>query len=95
MVKIDKVSINNALRAKIIDQINNDLTESRKNYGLEEYTKEKIMEFVETNRDNIKELIDRLIEIYEESNELDVIIRPSLEHILEFYYDHIKIPFDD
>jgi hypothetical protein len=95
MVKIDKVSISNALRAKIIDQINNDLTESRKNYGLEEYTKEKIMEFVETNRDNIRELIDRLIEIYEESNELDVLIRPSLEHILEFYYDHIKIPFDD
>lgn len=94
MIKIDKVSISNALRAKIVDQINYDLTENRKHYDLEEYTKEKIIEFIETNRDNIKSLIDKLIEIYEESDELHFLVRPTQDHIFEFYYDYILIPYD-
>lgn len=95
MVKIDRVSITNALRAKIVEQIRSDLTEGRKYYKKEAYTSEQIMEFIETNRAFINELIHKLIRVYEEREELDVLIRPEQEHILEFFYDFLNIPLND
>lgn len=95
MVKIDRVSITNALRSKIVEQIRSDLTEGRKYYKKEAYTSEMIMEFIETNRAFIDELINKLIQVYEEREELDVLIRPEQEHILEFFYDFLNIPLND
>lgn len=95
MVRIDKVSIANALRAKIIDQIRSDLTEGRKYYKKEAYSPEMIMEFIETNKVFINELISKLIQVYEERDELDVLIRPEQEHISEFFYDYFHIPLNN
>ena len=95
MVKLDKVSISNALRAKIVDQIRSDLTEGRKCYKKEAYSPEMVMKFIEDNKASIDALITHLIELYEESKELDVLIRPEQEHILELFYDYFKIPLSD
>ncbi len=95
MVKIDKVSIANALRAKIIDQIRSDLTEGRRYYKKEAYSSEMIIDFIETNKIFIDELISRLIQVYEERDELIVLIRPEQEHITEFFYDYFNIPLSD
>ena len=95
MVRIDKVSITNALRAKIIDQIRSDLTEGRKYYKKEAYSPEMVMEFIEKNKVFIDELISKLIQVYEERDELDVLIRPEQEHITEFFYDFFNIPLNE
>jgi hypothetical protein len=95
MVRIDKVSITNALRSKIINQIRSDLTEGRKCYKKEAYSSEMVMEFIETNKDFIEELIRKLIQVYEERDELYVLIRPKKEHIMEFFYDFFNIPLND
>jgi hypothetical protein len=95
MIKIDRVSIANALRAKIVEQIHSDLTEGRKYYKKETYTSEMIMEFIEYNKDFIDKLIHKLIQVYEERDELDVLVRPEQEHILEFFYDFLNIPLND
>ncbi len=95
MVKSDKVSISNALRAKIVDQIKSDLTEGRKYYKKEEFSPEMVMKFIEDNKASIDALITHLIELYEGREELDVLIRPEQEHILELFYDYFKIPLSD
>ena len=95
MVKLDKISISNALRAKIVDQIRYDLTEGRKYYKKEAYSPELVMEFIEDNKVSIDTLIAQLIELYEEREELDVLIRPEQEHILELFYDYFKIPLSE
>lgn len=95
MVKLDKISISNALRAKIVDQIRSDLTEGRKYYKKEAYSPEMVMEFIEDNKASIDALISQLIELYEEREELDVLIRPEQEHILELFYDYFKIPLSE
>jgi DNA polymerase II small subunit/DNA polymerase delta subunit B len=95
MVRIDKISITNALRSKIVDQIRSDLTIGRKQYKKEEYSPEKIIEFINDNKASIDALINYLIQIYEESDELYILIKPQQEHILEFFYDYFKIPLSD
>ena len=77
----------NILETKIKLMITNDLTIGRSDNDLLPFTSDEINTFIEDNYNNIKKVIQLMINKYRDDNEIELLADPLLDWIGEYLYD--------
>ena len=77
----------NILETKIKLMITNDLTIGRSDNDLLPFTSDEINTFIEDNYNNIKKVIQIMINKYRDDNEIELLADPLLDWIGEYLYD--------
>ncbi len=83
-------NIRNILRKKIIKIIHCDLTIGRTDADLQPLEENEINNFITNNNNNIEQTINTMIHDYEEDGELEELVNPENDWILEYLYDFVK-----
>ena len=88
--------IKTALHIKIINLINADLVIGRIDNNLQPYTDQEIDVFINNNNENIDEMIEQIIRVYEYNNALYELENPTNECIRDFLYYFVRcIPYEN
>jgi hypothetical protein len=82
--------IKKVLTEKIIEQICADLTTGKTDNDQEEWSVEKISKFVHENYNNINNLIEKMISVYEKDDDLNELLEPAFDWIREYLYYYVK-----
>lgn len=86
--------IRNNIRQYIIVQLTADLTIGRLDNNEQPYSQENIDEYIENNENKIQDIIDAIIQEFEDEDLIDELESGiNMELIREFLYEHIN-PFD-
>lgn len=73
----------------IMDIINSDLTIGREDRDLVPFNNNQIIQFIVDNHNNIEECISAIMRDYEEDDELNELLNPEMDWILEYLYDFV------
>lgn len=81
----------------IIDEIHSilreNLTIGRKNNNQKIYTEKKITEFIDDHEEEINNVVEEMIDTYNENGDLESLKEPNIYWIKEYLYTHIGIEY--
>ena len=78
------------LRSMILDIINSDLTIGREDRDLQPFNNQEIREFIAENNNNIEQAVSAIMRDYEEDGELNDLLEPETDWVLEYLYDFVN-----
>ena len=87
---IKKNNIYNILHNKIIEIIANELTIRKIDHNNIPYTIKQINLFIDTNSNDIDNLIKKIIDVYENTDKSDELLNPKNDLIINHMYNYIK-----